>query len=280
MQAIDQSRQSAGVSIQISSKAFPTHPAPTEFIHLTNFKSQLASNVYYGVLFGRIRWLYFFLDVHDFRFVCFYFNGIVFLVKVWPLFKREFPRVPMTQRTALARFSNVKSLVSTMRLPWIAWTENAILWNMIIYHETFFDIFSATNLYNNYLIKTPHPTAFHLQQFRGSCHHLWFTVGILWHSQSASCDMNCIVLGKYLIWDLINMYFTTQPFRATGYCCHPSGWAGERAGGCAGGRADKPVSTRTSVIFHRMFSNLAKTFILLRSRTILIIGVLAHNICT
>ena len=162
-------------------KLVPTHPAPTEFIHHTNFKSQLASNVYYGVLFGRIRWLYFFLDVHDFRFVCFYFNGIVFLVKVWPLFEREFPRVPMTQRTALARFSNVKSLVSTMRLPWIAWTENAILWNMIIYHETFFDIFSATNLYNNYLIKTPHPTAFHLQQFRGSCHHLWFTVGILWH---------------------------------------------------------------------------------------------------
>ena len=96
-------------------KLVPNRPAPTEFIQLTNFKPQFASNVYYGVLFGRIRWLYFFVNVHDFRLVCF-FNGIVFLVKVWPLFKREFPRVPMTRRTARARFSNVKSLMSIMRL--------------------------------------------------------------------------------------------------------------------------------------------------------------------
>ena len=52
-------------------KLVPNHPAPTEFIQLTNFKPQFASNVYYGVLFGQIRWLYFFVNVHDFRLVCF-----------------------------------------------------------------------------------------------------------------------------------------------------------------------------------------------------------------
>ena len=37
-----------------------SHPAPTEFIQLTNCKPRFAPNVCYGVLFGRIRWLYFF----------------------------------------------------------------------------------------------------------------------------------------------------------------------------------------------------------------------------
>ena len=36
------------------------------------------------------------------RSVCF-FDGIACLMKVWPLFKREFPRVPMTWRSARAR---------------------------------------------------------------------------------------------------------------------------------------------------------------------------------
>ena len=36
-------------------------------------------------------------------------DGIACLMKVWPLFKREFPRVPMTWRSARARISNVTS---------------------------------------------------------------------------------------------------------------------------------------------------------------------------
>ena len=159
-------------------KLVPTHPAPTEFIHLTNFKSQLASNVYYGVLFGRIRWLYFFLDVHDFRFVCFFSMGS----SSWWRYD------PCLSGSSLVFQWRNAPLVRDFQM-WSRWCQ---LWDSHglhgrkmrffgIYHETFFDIFSATNLYNNYLIKTPHPTAFHLQQFRGSCHHLWFTVGILWH---------------------------------------------------------------------------------------------------
>ena len=37
------------------------------------------------------------------------FNGIAYMMKVYPLFKREFPRVLMTWRTARARISNVRS---------------------------------------------------------------------------------------------------------------------------------------------------------------------------
>ena len=37
------------------------------------------------------------------------FNGIAYLMKVYLLFKREFPRVLMTWRTARARISNVRS---------------------------------------------------------------------------------------------------------------------------------------------------------------------------
>ena len=38
-----------------------------------------------------------------------FFNGIAFLVEVWPMTKREFPRVPMTWLPARVRISNVTS---------------------------------------------------------------------------------------------------------------------------------------------------------------------------
>ena len=73
--------------------------------------------------------------------------------------------------------------------------------------------------------------------------------------------------------------FTPQPLRAPGYCRTPSGRAGGRTGGRAGGRAagqTSPVNTLTSIIFHGSFSNLARTFIALRSRTSSIMEVLPH----
>ena len=61
--------------------------------------------------------------------------------------------------------------------------------------------------------------------------------------------------------------FTPQPLRAPGYCRTPSG----RAAG-----QTSPVNTLTSIIFHGSFSNLARTFIALRSRTSSIMEVLPH----
>ena len=50
-------------------------------------------------------------DISVLQQVGLFFNGIACLVKVWPLIKREFPRVPMTWRSARAR-ANFKCDVS------------------------------------------------------------------------------------------------------------------------------------------------------------------------
>ena len=65
--------------------------------------------------------------------------------------------------------------------------------------------------------------------------------------------------------------FTPQSVRAPGYCRRPSGRAGGRAEG-----QTSPVNTPTSPIFHGSFSNLARTFITLRSGTSSIMEVLPH----
>ena len=49
----------------------------------------------------------------------------------------------------------------------------------------------------------------------------------------------------------------------------------EQAGGRAAGQTS-PVNTLTSIIFHKSFSNFARTFITLRSRTSSIMEVLPH----
>ena len=67
-----------------------------------------------------------------------------------------------------------------------------------------------------------------------------------------------------------NNIFTPQPLRAPGYCHTP-----ERAGWRAAGQTS-PVNTLTSILFHWSFSNLARTFITLRSRTRSIMEVLPH----
>ena len=48
-------------------------------------------------------------DISVLQQVGIFFNGIACLVKDWPLIKREFPRVPMTWRSARVRMSNVTS---------------------------------------------------------------------------------------------------------------------------------------------------------------------------
>ena len=72
------------------------------------------------------------------------------------------------------------------------------------------------------------------------------------------------------IYDTVAKVFTPQPLRAQGYCRRPTGRAGGRA---------SPVNTLTSVIFHGSFSNLARTFNILWSRTSLIMEVLPHYEC-
>ena len=63
--------------------------------------------------------------------------------------------------------------------------------------------------------------------------------------------------------------FTPQP-KGSGVLSYP-----ERAGRRAAGQTS-PVNTLTSILFHGSFSNLARTFITLRSRTTSIMEVLPH----
>ena len=75
-----------------------------------------------------------------------FFSGIACLMKVRPLFKREFPRALMTWRTARARISNVKSPIDVnkhIRIDFRA--VNVFLVNRV-YHtvKTFQDMFCPT----------------------------------------------------------------------------------------------------------------------------------------
>ena len=161
-------------------KLVPNHPAPMKFIQLTNCKPRFAPNMCYGVLFRRIRWLYFFLDVHDSRLECFSMKS-----SSWWRYDS------CLSGSSLVFWWRDAPLVRDFQM----WSRHCQLWNSHWLHERkcdsveydqpykkfFFWYIQSHYLYNNYLIKTPLPTAFHLQQFQGSCHHLWFTVGILWH---------------------------------------------------------------------------------------------------
>ena len=81
---------------------------------------------------------------------------------------------------------------------------------------------------------------------------------------------NMRILTQLLIfafWSLLKPFLPRSP---EGLLSSP-----ERAGGWASGQTS-PVNTLTSTIFHGSFSNLARTFIALRSRTSLIMEVLPH----
>ena len=65
-------------------------------------------------------------------------------------------------------------------------------------------------------------------------------------------------------------HFYPAALKGSGVLSYP-----ERAGGRAAGQTS-PVNTLTSIIFHGSFSNLARTFITLRSRTSSIMEVLPH----
>ena len=88
-------------------------------------------------------------------------------------------------------------------------------------------------------------------------------------------------IGKIINWPTRDIHkldmlaFYPAALKAPGYCRTPSGRAGGRTGGRAAGQTS-PVNTLTSIIFHGSFSNLARTFIVLRSRTSSIMEVLPH----
>ena len=90
------------------------------------------------------------------------------------------------------------------------------------------------------------------------------TWGICWEKQSFY-----LVRKIVFIVDNTCVIFTPQPLRAPGYCRHLSGRACGRAAG-----QTSPINTLTPIIFLGSFSNLARTFITLRSWTSFIIEVL------
>ena len=75
-----------------------------------------------------------------------------------------------------------------------------------------------------------------------------------------------LALGLYGI----RIIFYPAALKGSGVLSYP-----ERAGGWAAGQTS-PVNTLTSILFHGSFSNLARTFITLRSRTSSIVEVLPH----
>ena len=71
-------------------------------------------------------------------------------------------------------------------------------------------------------------------------------------------------------WHIYAISFYPVALKGSGVLSYP-----ERAGGRVAGQTS-PVNTLTSILFHGSFSNLARTFIILRSRTISIMEVLPH----
>ena len=57
-----------------------------------------------------------------------FFDGIACLMKVWPLFKREFPLVPKTWRAAHARISNVTSHLKQIDPHWFQGRQMRLWW--------------------------------------------------------------------------------------------------------------------------------------------------------
>ena len=80
------------------------------------------------------------------------------------------------------------------------------------------------------------------------------------------------VIGKLrgIVCLIIIIRFLPSALKGSGVLSYP-----ERAGEWAAGQTS-PVNTLTSIIFHGSFSNLARTFITLRSRTSSIMEVLPH----
>ena len=95
----------------------------------------------------------------------------------------------------------------------------------------------------------------------------FFNLGLRWIYGTRVVFICMEIFSNVNLWPV----FTPQPLRAPGYCHRLSGRVGRRAAG-----QTSPVNTLTSIIFHGSFSNLARTFITLRSRTSSIMKVLPH----
>ena len=109
-------------------------------------------------------------DISVLQQVGMFFDGIACLMKVWSLLKREFPRVPMTWRSARARanfkcdFRDVNCVSVECNQPC---RENG-----------------SWYIRSDYLIQqifNQSPPASYFIQFTGSCYSLWITGNSLWH---------------------------------------------------------------------------------------------------
>ena len=140
-------------------------------------------------------------DISVLQQVGMFFDGVACLIKVWPLFNRGFPRVPMTWRSARARISNVTSICKGAILR----ASNAFLVNVINHIMKY--IRSDCLLLQ---IFNQSPPASYFQQFTGPCYSLWITGNSLWHRYYPWHPVDWCQLyfqGKYifLYWSLSSL---------------------------------------------------------------------------
>ena len=112
-----------------------------------------------------------------------FFDGIACLMKVWPLFKREFPRVLMTWWSARARISNVTSQMLTQRSALISGVSNVFLVNVInriVKRRENSSWYIRSNCLVQQIFNQSPPAAY-FEQSTGPCYSLWITGSNLWH---------------------------------------------------------------------------------------------------
>ena len=122
-------------------------------------------------------------DISVLQQVSMFFDGIAYLMKVWPLFMREFPRVPMTWQSTHARISNVTSQMLAKRSALISGASNVFLVN-VINHIVKRRGNSSWYIWSDCLVQpifNQNPLAAYFEQFTAPCYSLWITGSSLWH---------------------------------------------------------------------------------------------------
>ena len=133
-------------------------------------------------------------------------DGIACLMKVWPLFKLEFSRVPMTWRSVRARISMWHRRCKQTDPHWFQGRQMRF-WRMLSFREN-----SSWYVRSDCLVQqifNQSSSAAYFQQFTGSCYSLWITGNSLWHRDYPGHDVDWCQLyfqGKYISYVLINIF--------------------------------------------------------------------------
>ena len=120
-------------------------------------------------------------DISMLQQVGMFFDGIACLMKVWPLFKREFPRAPMTWRSARAR-ANFKCDVVDIN----KYFRTDFRGVKCVSGECYQPCRENGSWYirSDYLVQqifNQSPPVSYFQQFTDSCYSLSITGNSLWH---------------------------------------------------------------------------------------------------